>query len=1633
MINTTNPIIKFVSGHAKYLLGFGVILAIVLGVQATVQIPAQSKLTPYRLSVTSDASLPAEVQALEAETAAKVFDRNTTTEHTAFADSVLEVSFEGAQNVSGIRLYGAAPFRLTVLAAQGDNWQEIPGLQKRNLINLKDSWNTLAADAAITTSALRFELTPAQGSKATGLKEIEIWASDSPVRVKNASALLAAMSDAAPAHARVYASNEAEAVAVSTSAASFTTNIDRSPNNFKRAWLVYDTYGYNHWVSPVRSINGQSVQGGDFQFTESDWSTQLEPINSAWLVQGNNSVAFSLDEKAPGSYRVRNVRILAELDNGGNFIADVMTGQDNTLASVTDGDLDSGWVPYNTSEQPVLTTYFDKPTQLNTLLLNTTNTLDGLVDIEYQLKHDAWNNTSAEVINGRQLVTGWNTHALNYTEAVTGVRLTFRNGKGSDLDIKELGFEGSAVGRTVAAAVTVSYPDQGQHYDGRAYIRGFLPVQDNGSGIAKLFIAGQEIEHTDGAFGHLVYKADVGLSSTPLEAAWTVDVEAVYPDGERVSHTVVLNNADDISATQGVLPSAKAANGAVDNLSVDEAELDIDPDATDELDKIKIKPIHDDLPALDPGMTNVTKGPRKGYRFTPHGHKFKKNIKVTLPYDENKIPPGLTRNDIKTYYFDEEVGRWIALEKVTLDHAKQTVTSHTDHFTDMIAATITVPDSPQAANFNPTQIKDIKAADPGAGINLVEAPQANNMGDARLSYPIEVPPGRNGMQPQLAINYNSSGGNGWLGLGWDLPMQAVTIDTRWGVPRYDGTKDSETYMLNGEQLTPVAHRTAWDDLPTRSGDRKEFHARVEGQFRKIIRHGTTPKDYWWEVIDKNGTRYLYGGGPDTNGGAGGPTKSSTLTDMVDDVAENEGNIYMWSLREMQDTNGNIVKYSCERVLDKGIAGGTVDGHTLYLQSIRYTGHKDDADKFPYEVVFTRDPSTDPRPDVTIDARGGFKKVTAERLRKIEIKHDSQLVRSYELEYKQGQFEKSLLEYVAQLGRNGTEFNRHEFGYYDELPRAAGSTEENPKYAAFTSTIQTVTTDNDNLSSKTFTGKEFNQTFMGGSFGSNSGANGWFGMGFPLLGTELAGTGKFSANSSKSESKVSFMDIDGDGKPDKVFLKGGRVKYRKNETTPNDEQLVFSDTVYESNLGRMIQSSSDSSTTGFNGYAFGANGFRQKITTTSTDKSYFSDVNGDGLIDHVNNGRVSFGYVNDTDPANTRINFSNDSADTPNWIDGGAMASTGIFDGFDSIEDDLRELNPLMDTVRRWVAPYDGDIRIGGTVQLHDFHNDDTLEPYEKALRENYTTDDGVRIAIQKNSEEEYWRGQIAANDYEVYSYSELSNADSLASIPVSKGDKLYFRVMSIDDGSYDRVNWAPEIDYIDANQQERIFLDANKRNVYHYNSSADMIFAGQPVKVPTPYDGVIHFEGKFKKGITTDDVTLNINIYEFDEATETFSAEPKSGDNGSRSITIPWHEDEEYPISLDFEIETDDRLIITFKVDSPIDLAELDWTELPRMYYTQATRREIGLLQPPPSDDPVLPPEEQELPEDNTDLGELDTDDLVPPPEGEPTTLPAEPVPTQEIGENGEINYLVQLPVNFNMDIYSADNLNGSNTEPLAG
>ena len=266
------------------------------------------------------------------------------------------------------------------------------------------------------------------------------------------------------------------------------------------------------------------------------------------------------------------------------------------------------------------------------------------------------------------------------------------------------------------------------------------------------------------------------------------------------------------------------------------------------------------LPELDYGMSNVSiEG--EGYRFLPHGTHFNEDgATVRLKYDRTRIPSGYTEDDIRTYYYDTERKAWVALQLVEVDKLHACVVSKTTHFTDMINGVIVAPESPETSAFTPTMMNDIKAADPTSKINIIMPPTANNRGSANLTYPFEMPPARNGMQPQIGLSYNSDGGSGWAGEGWDISVPAITVDTRWGVPRYSNSIETETYLLNGQMLAmmngnemTVAHRT---NSIQRLSDR-QFFLRQGGDFNLIVRKTSRYGTYYWEVTDRNGIKYVY--------------------------------------------------------------------------------------------------------------------------------------------------------------------------------------------------------------------------------------------------------------------------------------------------------------------------------------------------------------------------------------------------------------------------------------------------------------------------------------------------------------------------------------------------------------------------------------------------------------------------------------------------------------------------------------------------------------------------------------------------------------------------------------------------------
>lgn len=1061
------------------------------------------------------------------------------------------------------------------------------------------------------------------------------------------------------------------------------------------------------------------------------------------------------------------------------------------------------------------------------------------------------------------------------------IRFGLPAGAAYSYKIKNLAIE-VAPGEEESVVLTKTIPRFGD----KGYVEGFI------KGKAKVTIDGKSARLWKGVFEAIVER--------PADATgdWQSTVVIKFADGRRQQRVVEFSGEKQEDYQFGLDATVVSERrwvrmGQAAMISAGGASIAIPQGALRATATVSVTALRTiDLPALDMGMVNVTPG-GGGFRFLPHGTKFAKDAKLSLSYDSAAIPDGYTEKDIRTYYFDEKRGHWIALPLDSVSAGSRKIHSLTGHFTDMINAVIKVPESPQAEAYNSNAMKGIKAADPSSAMNLIAPPKANAMGGASLGYPIELPAGRHGMQPQVTIAYNSAGGDGWMGLGWELSVPCIGIDTRWGVPRFDAQNETETYTIGGAQLSPVAHR---GDLVARTAE-KQFFPRVEGSFDRIIRHGSSPQTYWWEATDKEGTRYFYGGDPST-----GLDAASTLGDA-------SGNIAHWALCKVLDLHGNFVHYFYTKVNDPGVAGSTVMGVQLYLSKITYTGWNGTEGR--YSVLFGRDRDIDGhtnRKDVSITAMNGFKQVTADLLRRIDVQLDGVDIRHYELNYKEGAFYKTLLAGISQFDAAGNFFSQHTLSYYNDV--ASGGT------LVPLAQPQPWQMGSDNIHGGMLThvsGFTDEASALSGTSNSDLSGGVTISVGLGSPGDKLNSIGgSFSYSQSQTKGLLAMMDINGDGLPDKLFYDPGTdaLYYRPNRSGPGGG-AQFGNRIAITGLNVFQKDKSSGYTVGLEAVALtalmaGANTGQ----TTNKTTIYFTEANGDQLPDIVKDGQVYFNHI---DTTTGQITFTPTSEGTPSPVFAGVTISQDLVDQTELANDRQQAIaqNPLQDVVRMWQAPFSGTINVTAPVQLLPSNDPNRAT----------TPADGVRVAVQLRGGE-LWSQTIGADDYSVHQPTGLSG------LAVQKGDRIYFRVGSIENGSYDSVNWAPVIDYVG---QDGSVADANGKTLYHFDAAKDFVLSSAQTLTP-PINGTVHIGGAFVKPVTTDDVTL---IFQQTAGGVTTTLWQQ---------TYPKDQAVNTTVSLD-NISVSNSNQYSFVVSSPtnIDWANVSWQ--PVMTFTSAADPSVDLTQ----------------------------------------------------------------------------------------
>jgi hypothetical protein len=170
-------------------------------------------------------------------------------------------------------------------------------------------------------------------------------------------------------------------------------------------------------------------------------------------------------------------------------------------------------------------------------------------------------------------------------------------------------------------------------------------------------------------------------------------------------------------------------------------------------------------------------------------------------------------------------------------------------------------------------------------------------GAGEYRIPIRVPPGIAGMEPRLALAYNSQVGNGLAGVGWNLEgLSAVTRCARTmaqdgvrGGVNYDA---NDRYCLDGQRLIAVSG--------SYGADGTEYRTERES-FSKVASYGTAGNGpAWFKVWTKAGQILEYGNTADSRLEAQG--KSSVRVWAISKTADTKGNYFTVTYTE-DSTNG----------------------------------------------------------------------------------------------------------------------------------------------------------------------------------------------------------------------------------------------------------------------------------------------------------------------------------------------------------------------------------------------------------------------------------------------------------------------------------------------------------------------------------------------------------------------------------------------------------------------------------------------------------------------------------------------------------------------------------------------------------
>ncbi|AXR62415.1 hypothetical protein DQM68_09055 [Leptospira mayottensis] len=236
------------------------------------------------------------------------------------------------------------------------------------------------------------------------------------------------------------------------------------------------------------------------------------------------------------------------------------------------------------------------------------------------------------------------------------------------------------------------------------------------------------------------------------------------------------------------------------------------------------------------------------------------------------------------------------------------------------------------------------------GAAFVAPPEVNHFGGISLTYPIHTPPGRAGVEPKLSLTYSSTGGDGWLGIGWSLGLGSITRTPEYGALYYD-TRDSFTW--NGQRLVKVSGNT--------TNENGVYRPEITSDDLVVLKLSQIESGGIWEILDSSGTKTFYG--------------ESFESRIFDPNLSSQ--TYSWYLTRTEDKNGNYLQANYDN-------SEYSKNRNLFLKEIRYTGNsKSGVPARQYVKFFTKQ-----REDFYVSTSPGFLMRMDRILERIEVGWDN---------------------------------------------------------------------------------------------------------------------------------------------------------------------------------------------------------------------------------------------------------------------------------------------------------------------------------------------------------------------------------------------------------------------------------------------------------------------------------------------------------------------------------------------------------------------------------------------------------------------------------------------------------------------